>query len=88
MATQRTINFSDEDKIKFVLFCILYASRWNNFYANVASKLNSIYANKESFTMYTNIFLLEYITLAISLNEQNILYDRSLLKIKKNERLI
>lgn len=86
--TQRTINFSDKDKITFVLFSILYASRCNNFHGNVASRLNSIYANQESFTMYTNIFLLEYITLAISLNEQNILSDSSLLKLKANERLI
>lgn len=87
-STRQTINFSDEDKITFVLFSILYASRCNNFHGNVASRLNSIYANQESFAMYTNIFLLEYITLAISLNEQNILSDSSLLKLKANESLI
>lgn len=87
-STRQTINFSDEDKITFVLFSILYASRCNNFHGNVASRLNSIYANQESFTMYTNIFLLEYITLAISLNEQNILSDSSLSKLKANESLI
>lgn len=87
-STRQTINFSDEDKITFVLFSILYASRCNNFHGNVASRLNSIYANQESFAMYTNIFLLEYITLAISLNEQNILSDSSLAKLKANESLI
>lgn len=87
-STRQTINFSDEDKITFVLFSILYASRCNNFHGNVASRLNSIYANQESFAMYTNIFLLEYITLAISLNEQNILSDSSLSKLKTNESLI
>lgn len=86
--TRQTINFTDEDKITFVLFSILYASRCNNFHGNVASRLNSIYANKESFAMYTNIFLLEYIILAISLNEQNILSDNSLSKLKSNECLI
>lgn len=87
-STRQTINFTDEDKITFVLFSILYASRCNNFHGNVASRLNSIYANQESFAMYTNIFLLEYITLAISLNEQNILSDSSLAKLKANESLI
>ena len=86
--TQQTINFSNEEKITFVLFSILYASRCNNFHGNVASRLNSIYSNEESFTMYTNLFLLEYITLAISLNEQNILSDSSLFKLKANEKLI
>ena len=85
---QQTINFSNEEKITFVLFSILYASRCNNFHGNVASRLNSIYSNEESFTMYTNLFLLEYITLAISLNEQNILSDSSLFKLKANEKLI
>lgn len=86
--TQQTITFSNEEKITFVLFSILYASRCNNFHGNVASRLNSIYSNEESFTMYTNLFLLEYITLAISLNEQNILSDSSLFKLKANENLI
>lgn len=88
VSAQQTITFSNEDKITFVLFSILYASRCNNFHGNVASRLNSIYANQESFNMYTNIFLLEYITLAISLNEQNILSDNSLSKLKANESLI
>ena len=87
-STRQTINFTDEEKLTFVLFSILYASRCNNFHGNVASRLNSIYANQESFTMYTNIFLLEYIILAISLNEQNILSDSSLAKLKSNEKLI
>lgn len=88
VSARQTITFSNEDKITFVLFSILYASRCNNFHGNVASRLNSIYANQESFNMYANIFLLEYITLAISLNEQNILSDNSLSKLKENESLI
>ena len=87
-STRQTINFTEEEKLTFVLFSILYASRCNNFHGNVASRLNSIYANQESFTMYTNLFLLEYIILAISLNEQNILSDSSLSKLKSNEKLI
>lgn len=85
---RQTINFTDKDKVTFLLFSILYASRCNNFHGNVASRLNSIYANKESFVMYTNIFLLEYIILAIALNEQKILSDSTLLKLQANEHLI
>ena len=86
--TRQTINFSNADKITFILFSILYASRCNNFHGNVASRLNSIYSNKDSFIMYTNLFLLEYIILAISLHEQSFLSDSSLLKLKSNEKLI
>lgn len=87
-STRKTISFSEKEKIEFLLFCILYASRCNNFHGNVASRLNSIYATQGSFTMYTNIFLLEYMILAISLNEQNILSDSSLARLKANENLL
>ena len=80
--------FSDEEIITFLMFNLLYASRCNNFHGNVASRLNSIYANIDSFKMYTNIFLTEYMVLAILLNNQNILSDDNLQKLKLNANLL
>lgn len=41
--------------MSFVLFGVLYASRCNNFHGNVAARMNSINANKDTFKMYTDI---------------------------------
>ena len=38
--------------------------------------------------MYTDIFLMEYIILAIHMHSQGILYDAALDKVKKNEELM
>ena len=61
--------------MSFVLFGALYASRCNNFHGNVAARMNSINANKDTFKMYTDMFLTEYIILAIHLNSQGALSD-------------
>ena len=82
------IIFSDKDKLTFVLFCILYASRCNNFHGNVASRLNSIHADNESYTMYFNIFLLEYIIIAITLHEQGFISIDTLKSLSPNEKLL
>ena len=72
----------------FVLFGILYASRCNNFHGNVAARMNSINANKDTFKMYTDMFLTEYIILAIHLNSQGALPDMVLNKVKENANLM
>ena len=48
----------------------------------------SINANKDTFEMYTDIFLTEYIILAIHMHSQGILSDAALDKVKKNVELM
>ena len=67
---------------------VLYASRCNNFHGNVAARMNSINANKDTFKMYTDMFLTEYIILAIHLNSQGALSDMVLNKVKENANLM
>ena len=74
--------------MSFVLFGGLYASRCNNFHGNVAARMNSINANKDTFKMYTDMFLTEYIILAIHLNSQGVLSDAVLNKVKENVDLM
>ena len=50
--------------------------------------MNSINANKDTFKMYTDMFLTEYIILAIHLNSQGALSDMVLNKVKKNANLM
>ena len=54
----------------------------------VMARLNSINANKDTFKMYTDMFLTEYIILAIHLNSQGALSDVVLNKVKKNANLM
>lgn len=82
------IKLQYEERLSFVLFGILYASRCNNFHGNVAARMNSINANKDTFKMYTDMFLTEYIILAIHLNSQGALPDMVLNKVKENANLM
>ena len=66
----------------------LDASRCNNSHGNVAARMNSINANKDTFKMYTDMFLTEYIILAIHLNSQGVLSDVVLNKVKENVDLM
>ena len=86
--TKKKYKFTDEERLSFVLFGILYASRCNNFHGNVAARMNSINANKDTFKMYTDMFLTEYIILAIHLNSQGALPDMVLNKVKENANLM
>ena len=70
------------------LFDSYYTSRCNNFHGNVAARMNSINANKDTFKMYTDMFLTEYIILAIHLNSQGALSDMVLNKVKENANLM
>ena len=47
-----------------------------------------INANKDTFKMYTDMFLTEYIILAIHLNSQGALSDMVLNKVKENANLM
>ena len=86
--TKKKYKFTDEERLSFVLFGILYASRCNNFHGNVAARMNSINANEDTFKMYTDMFLTEYIILAIHMNSQGKLSDVALDEIKKNVDLM
>ena len=86
--TKKKYKFTDEDRLSLVLFGILYASRCNNFHGNVAARMNSINANRDTFKMYTDMFLTEYIILAIHMNSQGKLSDVALDKVKKNVNLM
>lgn len=80
--------FNDREKLLFVLFGIIYASRCNNFHGNVASRMNSINADIETFNMYTDVFLIEYIILAIYMNIRNELSDAAMDKLQNNVTLM
>ena len=71
-----------------ILFGILYASRCNNFHGNVAARMNSINADRETFKMYTDIFLVEYIILAIHMNCRGQLSDQVLERMKSNSEIM
>ena len=51
-------------------------------------KKSNINANKDTFKMYTDMFLTEYIILAIHLNSQGALPDMVLNKVKENANLM
>lgn len=83
-----TYFIDDKEEIIIVVFGILYTSRCNNFHGNVVSRLNSINADKQTFEMYTDIFLIEYMLLAILLYLQGYISDRVLNSIKYNYLLM
>ena len=86
--TKKKYKFTEEERLSFVLFGILYASRCNNFHGNVAARMNSINANRDTFRMYTDMFLTEYIILAIHMNSQGELSDMTLNEVGKNVNLM
>lgn len=86
--TKKKYKFTDEERLSFVLFGILYASRCNNFHGNVAARMNSTNANRDTFRMYTDMFLTEYIILAIHMNSQGELSDMALNEVGKNVNLM
>lgn len=87
-STKKKYKFTEEERLSFVLFGILYASRCNNFHGNVAARMNSINANRDTFRMYTDMFLTEYIILAIHMNSQGELSDMALNEVGKNVNLM
>ncbi|KAF7786050.1 hypothetical protein PRUB_a0493 [Pseudoalteromonas rubra] len=56
---------SFQQRLYFLIFTILYSVRNNNTHGNVASRMNSEYANKESFEAAEYIFLLGHMFLSL-----------------------
>lgn len=56
---------SFHQRLYFLIFIILYSVRNNNTHGNVASRMNSAYANKESFEAAEYIFLLGHMFLSL-----------------------
>lgn len=86
--TIQEIEFSNREVIGFVIRYILYASRCSNFHGNVASRLNSDNAKENTYDMYNNLFLTEYMLLGISLHMQGYLSNECLKKLKANKDLL
>ena len=61
-----SISFDTEkERLEFVLLCILYSVRNNNSHGNVASRMNSVYANKDSFKAAEYVYLLGHMFLSL-----------------------
>lgn len=71
-----------------IFWIMLMESHTVRFPIRHLSVMNSINANKDTFKMYTDMFLAEYIILAIHLNSQGALSDVVLNKVKKNANLM
>ena len=74
----RQYTITDEEELT------LYASLCNNLHGNVASRLNSLNADKETFEMYTEMFLIEYMIIAVILNIKKLLSDDVLREVHTN----
>ena len=61
------LNLSEKDKIQFLMDNILYAVRCNSFHGNVASRLNSVYANKDSYLTSKFLCILSYYLINVAL---------------------
>lgn len=85
---KKEYNFTKEEQLSFLLFGILYASRCNNFHGNVAARMNSINANIDTYNMYMDMYLVEYIILAICMNDLSILSDDALDRVEKNVNIM
>lgn len=79
---------SNKELIQLILFSILYSSRCNNFHGNVASRLNTIYLNEDTYKYHKYIFLLAHNILAIALHINGYIEYNDLLKLKENENLL
>ncbi|POD30571.1 hypothetical protein BKM14_19445 [Pseudomonas syringae pv. syringae] len=64
----RAVAFTSEiQRLEFLVFSFLYASRNNNIHGNVASRVNSIFSNSETITAATWNFLFGYFYLSLLL---------------------
>ena len=59
-----------------------------NLYMMKTGKIKVYLIHKDTFKMYTDMFLTEYIILAIHLNSQGALPDMVLNKVKENANLM
>lgn len=84
----KTVDFTEDERFKFIVVKILYAMRCSNFHGNVASRLNSDYANKETYKEFKFIFLLTHTILAAALYMNGYISNDVLNEIKENENLV
>ncbi|WPN61432.1 hypothetical protein QMK47_17975 [Pseudomonas sp. P9_35] len=59
--------YSDTQRLEFLVFCLLYATRNNNAHGNVASRVGSIFSDSQSIVAATWIFLFGYFYLSLIL---------------------
>lgn len=84
------ITMTKDKRIPFLLRHLLYAVRCNNFHGNVASRLNSIYANEDSYEVSKFLCILSYFFINISLihekkmNEYDFVCSLKLLDLNYN----
>lgn len=86
--TNKTITFTEKERFGFMLIGVLYASRCNNLHGNVEARMNSEYADKETFMTYTDIYLLEYMITAIGLVMNGQMDEKYLVDLKNNCQLL
>ena len=84
----KTITFTEKERFGFMLIGVLYASRCNNLHGNVEARMNSEYADKETFMTYTDIYLLEYMITAIGLVMNGQMDEKYLVDLKNNCQLL
>ncbi|MGL4662886.1 MAG: hypothetical protein ACRCV7_04340 [Culicoidibacterales bacterium] len=84
--------FEKKEKVNFLLFSLLYALRCSNFHGSSASRGNSennnVSQRKERYDMYTAIFFIEYMVLAISMNIQGMISDDVLKNVEINYKIM
>ncbi|MBX9967226.1 hypothetical protein H7K06_06805 [Priestia aryabhattai] len=84
-----TFTFKNEDDyLKFVFNCILYAVRNTSFHGNVASRFNSKTFDKEAITSSTYVYLLGHLFLTFCLYINNELTTQELALNLENLKLI
>ncbi|UPK45479.1 hypothetical protein [Paenibacillus pabuli] len=86
--TNKKYSFSTEERIRFAILSILYASRCNNFHGNVAARLNSIYADSNTYKSYKYMYLLGHMVLAVSMNINGYLEDSDLHTLSVNTEFL
>ncbi|MEB4869028.1 hypothetical protein P8831_09900 [Priestia megaterium] len=79
---------NDNDYLKFVFNCILYAMRNTSFHGNVASRFNSKTFDKEAITSSTYVYLLGHLFLTLCLYINNELTTQELALNLENLKLI
>lgn len=72
------VNFNNRNKIEFLLFSILYATRCNYFHGNVSSRLRSQFVNEETYFSNKYVFVLSHIFLVIALNINGYIGDNDI----------